>query len=143
MLSLPNRKLSIPSASYYTSSQLQLGLHSQTAAILEENNDSIAAAIHNYNTSLRSKNGSDKQKTFTYERLGNLNFNRSNYILASAYYDSVLQVAKNTKDSLHLRIRRVKSQQPTKAKMSITSIRQLLHLAQPLAVIIADRIDHE
>ncbi len=77
-------------------------------AVLEENNDSIEAAIHNYNISLRSKNGSDKQKTFTYERLGNLNFNRSNYILASAYYDSVLQVAENTEDKFHVRIRRVK-----------------------------------
>lgn len=77
-------------------------------AVLEENNDSIAAAIDNYNRSLRSKNGSDKQKTFTYERLGNLNFNRSNYILASAYYDSVLQVAENTEDKFHVRIRRVK-----------------------------------
>ena len=76
--------------------------------VLEEGNDSISKAVFNYNKSIQAKNGSDKQKTFTYERLGNLNFKQSNYILASAYYDSVLQVAANTKDSIDIRIRRVK-----------------------------------
>ncbi len=73
-------------------------------AVLEENNDSIATAIINYNKSLRAKGGSDKQKTFTYEKLGNLYFKQEKYIVASAYYDSVLKVAKEKS----LRIRRVK-----------------------------------
>ncbi|WP_223442495.1 tetratricopeptide repeat protein [Polaribacter litorisediminis] len=79
-------------------------LYYQTA-VLHQDNDSIKLAKVFYNNSLRAKNGSDQQKTFTYEKLGNLYFKESEYQYASAYYDSVLQVSK---DSLNLRIRRVK-----------------------------------
>ena len=74
-------------------------------AVLHQKNDSTALAIEDYNNSLRAKNGSEKQKTFTYEKLGNLYFKNSEYLAASAYYDSVLNLSK---DSLDLRIRRVK-----------------------------------
>jgi len=67
--------------------------------------DSVRLAKEFYNKSLRAKNGSDKQKSFTYENLGNLYFKNSNYLVASSYYDSVLKV---TTDTLDLRIRRVK-----------------------------------
>ena len=79
-------------------------LYYQTA-VLHENNDSIQLAIKNYNKSLRAINGSEKQKTFTYEKLGNLYFKNNEYQYASAYYDSVL---KTSKDTVDLRIRRVK-----------------------------------
>ena len=79
-------------------------LYYQTA-VLHENNDSINLAIENYNKSLRAKDAGDKQKTFTYEKLGNLSFKADAYQQASAFYDSVLQV---TKDTLDLRIRRIK-----------------------------------
>jgi tetratricopeptide (TPR) repeat protein len=72
---------------------------------LHEKNDSIKAAVTYYNKSIRAKNGSKKQQTFTYEKLGNLYFKESEYQLASAYYDSVLTVAV---DTLDLRIRRIK-----------------------------------
>tara|TARA_B100000787_G_scaffold158701_1_gene136295 strand:- start:1545 stop:3770 length:2226 start_codon:yes stop_codon:yes gene_type:complete len=75
------------------------------AAVLHQNNDSTFLALEDYNNSLRAKNGSDKQKTFTYEKLGNLYFKDAEYQFASAYYDSVLQVST---DSLDIRIRRVK-----------------------------------
>ncbi|QOD59906.1 tetratricopeptide repeat protein [Polaribacter haliotis] len=74
-------------------------------ATLHENNDSLKLATEYYNKSLRALNGGDKQKTFTYENLGNLYFKNSEYQLASSYYDSVLNVSQ---DSLDLRIRRVK-----------------------------------
>lgn len=74
-------------------------------AVLHQNGDSIQLALKNYNKSLRAKNGGDKQKTFTYEKLGDLSFKDDSYQKASAYYDSVLQV---TKDTLNLRIRRIK-----------------------------------
>ncbi|SHM93425.1 tetratricopeptide repeat protein [Polaribacter sp. KT 15] len=74
-------------------------------ASLHEKNDSIALAVDYYNRSLRAKNGGDKQKSFTYENLGNLYFKNSEYQFASSYYDSVLNVST---DSLALRIRRVK-----------------------------------
>jgi tetratricopeptide (TPR) repeat protein len=73
--------------------------------VLLQNNDSIQLAIESYNNSLRSNNGGDKQKTFTYEKLGNLSFKADAYQKASAYYDSVLQFSK---DTLNLRIRRIK-----------------------------------
>ena len=79
-------------------------LYYQTA-VLHQNNDSINLALDNYNNSLRAKNGSDKQKTFTYEKLGNLYFKDAEYQFASAYYDSVLQVST---DSVDIRIRRIK-----------------------------------
>ena len=73
-------------------------------AVLHQTNDSIALAIDDYNKSLRSVGGSKKQRTFTHERLGNLYFDKANYTIASAHYDSVLQFAEDDKN---LRIRRV------------------------------------
>ena len=73
--------------------------------VIHENYDSVALAKTFYNNSLRALNGTDKQKTYTYEHLGNLYFKNSEYQLASSYYDSVLTVAT---DTLDLRIRRVK-----------------------------------
>lgn len=74
-------------------------------AVLHENKDSINLAVDYYNKSLKAKSGSDKQKTYTYEKLGNLYFKNSEYQLASSYYDSVLSTTKEEND---LRIRRVK-----------------------------------
>lgn len=73
--------------------------------VLHEKNDSIKLAISSYENSLRAKNAGNKQKTFTHERLGNLYFKDAKYQLASSYYDSVLQISK---DSLDLRIRRIR-----------------------------------
>ncbi len=82
------------------------GLYYQIG-VLEENQDSITDAISYYKKSLGVKNGSDYQKTYTYEKLGNIHFKNAEFIKASFFYDSVLQVAtdeyKNEK-----RIRKVK-----------------------------------
>jgi tetratricopeptide (TPR) repeat protein len=79
-------------------------LYYQTG-VLHQANDSTQLAKVYYNSSLRAKGGGDKQKTFTYEKLGNLYFKDSEYQFANSYYDSVLQVSKDSSD---LRIRRVK-----------------------------------
>jgi tetratricopeptide (TPR) repeat protein len=79
-------------------------LYYQTG-VLHQNNDSIKLALNYYNNSLRAKNGSDKQKTFTYEKLGDLYFKDSEYQYSSAYYDSVIKVST---DTLDIRIRRIK-----------------------------------
>lgn len=71
---------------------------------LEEGRDSIQKAIENYNYSLRAKNGKPKQKTFSYERLANIYFKDLDYVTASSYYDSVLQVAQ---DKQTLRIKKI------------------------------------
>lgn len=73
--------------------------------VLEEKRDSIDKAIVSFEKSLRDKNGNDVQKSFTYERLGNIYFDKANFISASSYYDSVIQVAKEDKS---LRVRRIK-----------------------------------
>lgn len=73
-------------------------------AVLKENKDSVNQAINFYNKSLRQEGGA-KQKTFTYQRLGEIYFNKNKYLRANAYYDSVLRLAT---DTLALRIRRVK-----------------------------------
>ncbi len=72
---------------------------------LHEKNDSISLAIAYYNKSIQSKGAEDKQKSYTYENLGNLYFKNSEYKFASSYYDSVLSVSA---DDLSLRVRRVK-----------------------------------
>lgn len=73
--------------------------------VLYEKKDSISLAISYYNKSLQSKNGGEKQQSFTYESLANLYFKNSEYQLASSYYDSILNVSR---DTLSLRVRRVK-----------------------------------
>jgi tetratricopeptide (TPR) repeat protein len=73
--------------------------------MLHEKKDSTSLAVTYYNKSLRSEYGGSKQKSFTYENLGNLYFKNSEYQFASSYYDSVIKVSS---DSLNLRIRRVK-----------------------------------
>lgn len=82
-------------------------LYYQTG-VLNENQDSIQLAISNYNNSLRAANGGEKQRTFTHEKLGNIYFKNSEYQYASAHYDSVLQISK---DSLDLRIKRIRRKQ--------------------------------
>ena len=79
-------------------------LYYQTA-VIHQHYDSIQLAKKCYNNSLRAKNGTDQQKSYTYEKLGNLYFNNSEYVAASSYYDSVMKVSV---DTLELRIRRVK-----------------------------------
>jgi TolA-binding protein len=79
-------------------------LYYQTA-VIHQHYDSIQLAKKFYNNSLRAKNGTDQQKSYTYEKLGNLYFKNLEYVAASSYYDSVIKVSV---DTLALRIRRVK-----------------------------------
>ncbi|WP_341220266.1 tetratricopeptide repeat protein [Polaribacter atrinae] len=72
---------------------------------LHEQNDSINLAVDNYNKSLRARSDNVKQKTFSYEKLGNINYKNSEYVLASSYYDSIINIAA---DTLNLRFRRIK-----------------------------------
>ena len=88
-------------------------LYYQTG-VLNEQKDSIQLAMVDYNKSLRVANGNEKQRTFTHEKLGNLHFKNAEYQLASAYFDSVLQISK---DSLDLRIRRIKRKQKSLASL--------------------------
>ena len=71
-------------------------------AVLEQQRDSLNEAILNYNKSLRAKNGGAKQKTYSYEQLAKIYFKDLDYVTSGAYYDSILQVAKN-KNTLRIK----------------------------------------
>ncbi|MFK8059155.1 MAG: tetratricopeptide repeat protein [Polaribacter sp.] len=88
-------------------------LYYQTG-VLHEDNDSINLAIDNYNKSLRAKDGGATQKTFTYEKLGNLYFKNSKYLTANSYYDSVINVSA---DTLNLKYRRIKRKSKSLASL--------------------------
>lgn len=74
---------------------------------LEEGRNNITEAKNYYKKSLTAKNGSQYQKTFTYEKLGNIYFKKEDYLLAGSYYDSVAQVVPKEFEN-ELRIRRIK-----------------------------------
>jgi len=61
--------------------------------VLQQENGNLEAALDYFEKSKSAENGSDYQKTYTYERLGNINFEQENYLKAGAYYDTVLQIS--------------------------------------------------
>jgi len=73
--------------------------------ILEEKRDSLHLALKYYKKSLRVPNGDRIQKTYGYEKLGNIAFNHKLYVQASTYYDSVIQISK---ESSNRRIRMIR-----------------------------------
>ncbi len=74
--------------------------------ILEEKRDSLHTALTYFKKSLRVPNGDKVQKTYTYEKLGNIDFDHSLFVRASSYYDSVIQISKESKDRRIRKIRR-------------------------------------
>ena len=99
--------------------------------LLHEKNDSIDLATAYYNKSLRAKSDNVKQKTYTFERLGNNNFKSSKYQLANSYYDSIINIAT---DTLNLRIRRIKRKHRNLASLinfeeTVTRIDSILKIA--------------
>lgn len=85
-------------------------------AVLHENQDSISDAISYYQKSLRAKDADDYQKTYTFEKLGDIHFKNAEFIKASVFYDSVLQVA--TEDVVNeKRIRKVRRRHKSLASL--------------------------
>lgn len=72
---------------------------------LEAQRDSTDKAIVNYQKSLHVADGDVYQKTFSYEKLGDIFFDKANFVLASSYYDSVVQISE---ESAEIRIRKIK-----------------------------------
>ena len=70
---------------------------------------------------MRAKQGGAKQKTFSYEKLANIYFKNLDYVTASAYYDSILNVAENKQT---LRIKRIERR--SKNLTSLTKNEKLL-----------------
>jgi len=84
------------------------------AGSLEEERDSINKAIALYQKSVFAEGEDEYQKTFSYERLGNIFFNKADFVLAGTYYDSVLQISNN---STERRIRKIKRKYKGLAKL--------------------------
>ena len=74
--------------------------------LLEEKRDSFHIALEDFKTSLSIPDGDNIQKTYAYEKLGNIAFDNSLFVQAGAYYDSVLQVSENSTDRRIRQIRR-------------------------------------
>jgi len=71
---------------------------------IEMQNDSINIAISDFEKSLGVTQSKEYQKELTYEQLGNIYFDKANFEIAGAYYDSVVQITKNENEK---RIRRI------------------------------------
>lgn len=74
--------------------------------LLEEKRDSLHIALQDFKSSLRVPDGDNVQKTYTYEKLGNIAFDYSLFVQASSYYDSVIQISQNSTDKRIRQIRR-------------------------------------
>lgn len=81
------------------------GLYYQIG-VLEEKRDSLHTALPYFRKSLRVLDGENTQKTYTYEKLGNIAFDHSLFVQASSYYDSVIQITKNSTSKRIRKIRR-------------------------------------
>ncbi len=77
-------------------------------ALIEIQNDSIDAAVVNLNNSIHTNEAKPFQQELSYEALGSINFEKANFKLAGAYYDSVLQLANNRNTKRIRRLARVR-----------------------------------
>ncbi len=82
-------------------------------------------ALTAFQQSLAVKDGGAYQKTHTHERLGDVYFNQANFVLASAHYDSVLQLATD-EVKRERRIRRV--QRKHKALIALNTYEAIVKL---------------
>jgi len=74
--------------------------------LLEEKRDSLHLALEDFKTSLSIPDGDNIQKTYTYEKLGDIAFESSLFVKAGAYYDSIIQISENSTDKRIRQIRR-------------------------------------
>jgi len=88
--------------------------------ILEEKRDSLHTALKYYRKALRVENEDNIQKTYTYEKLGNIAFDHSLFVQASSYYDSVLQISKKSTNKRIRKIRRKHKSLASLTKYEIT-----------------------
>lgn len=77
------------------------------AGVIQEGRNNPEVAAEYYKKSLEAKHNNNYQKTYAYERLANMAFEKENYLLAGSYYDSVMQVVSKEFDQ-EKRIRRIR-----------------------------------
>jgi len=69
-------------------------------------NNKTTDATNFFEKSLRTKLAKDIQKSFAYEELGNINFDKANFQHAGSYYDSVLDITKNPNTKRNRKLKR-------------------------------------
>lgn len=69
-----------------------------------ENQSNPTAALADFQQSLKASKTINLQKELSYEAIGNLYFEKTNYLTAASYYDSIIKI---TKDNNSKRIRRL------------------------------------
>ncbi len=62
------------------------------AGLVYEKQGQLAIAEQNFNKSVHAKNAKQFQQGMSYEKLGDLHFDKTNFVVAGAYYDSVLKI---------------------------------------------------
>ena len=82
---------------------------------LEAQRDSTENSIVYYQKSLGVADGDAYQKTFSYEKLGDIYFDKANFVVASSYYDSVVQISN---ESTEIRIRKIKRKHKSLAALT-------------------------
>ncbi|MDP3354008.1 MAG: tetratricopeptide repeat protein [Flavobacteriaceae bacterium] len=71
-------------------------------------NKNIDEAEKQFKKSAGAKNADRFQKELSYEALGNIHFNKGNYISSGSYYDSVLNFSENQNTKRVLKIKRIR-----------------------------------
>lgn len=82
-------------------------LHYHLALIHLKNKETSKAEEH-LKKSVRAKNAERFQKVLSYEVLGDLQFNKGNYLTAGNYYDSVLNFTTDQNSKRYLRTKRIR-----------------------------------
>lgn len=71
-------------------------------------NNKIDEAENQFKKSVSAKNSDRFQKELSYEALGNIHFDKGNYIISGSYYDSVLNFSAEQNTKRVLKIRRIR-----------------------------------
>ncbi|HEX5743527.1 MAG TPA: tetratricopeptide repeat protein, partial [Flavobacteriaceae bacterium] len=72
------------------------------------NNNKIDDAENQFKKSASAKNADRFQKELSYEALGNINFDKGNYVISGSYYDSVLNFSADRNTKRVLKIKRIR-----------------------------------
>ncbi|MFC2109095.1 tol-pal system YbgF family protein [Bacteroidota bacterium] len=92
-------------------------------AIIEALDTNRVAVIENYQNSIHATGAKEFQQGLSYQGLGDLYFKESDYALAGAYYDSVVQVSGEINDK---RIRGVKKR--SKSLVNVIAFEELIRV---------------
>jgi len=74
--------------------------------ILSIKNKNFNKAIGYFKKSIQKSTGDNYQKSLSYEQLGNYYFNRNKFLIAAAYFDSILEVSTNKNTLRYIQLNR-------------------------------------